>query len=156
MSRGWTGDERYILRSYWSSPGHDSSWRGWRDLLPERSPSAVYAMARRMGLMRSHGLTFAEDELLRRCASEHIYDPEPIARVLTNRSVEAIAARLEEIREEQGGFTKREDRALELTIERLANVLGRPQEAVWDELARLYDYRASQTRRGRLRTPEEV
>lgn len=65
-SRGrWTERERWRLATLW--PRHGRGWEGWAEALPGRTPDAIEAMARKMGLRpkpRRGAWTRAEETVL--------------------------------------------------------------------------------------------
>ena len=64
MSAAWTEEELSILREHYRS--HGSSWRGWAELLPGRSGSAVQSRAKKEGLRGPKSWSRRDEEVLRR------------------------------------------------------------------------------------------
>lgn len=63
----WTERERWRLATLW--PRHGREWDGWAEALPGRTPDAIEAMARKMGLRpkpRRGAWTRAEETVLLR------------------------------------------------------------------------------------------
>lgn len=63
----WTERERWRLATLW--PRHGRDWEGWAEALPGRTPDAIEAMARKMGLRskpRRGAWTRAEETVLLR------------------------------------------------------------------------------------------
>lgn len=65
--RRWTERERWRLATLW--PQHGRDWDGWAEALPGRTPDAIEAMARKMGLRprpRTGAWTRSEDAVILR------------------------------------------------------------------------------------------
>lgn len=101
-SRGrWTERERWRLATLW--PRHGRDWDGWAEALPGRTPDAIEAMARKMGLRpkpRRGAWTRAEETVLLRGLMD-------MARK-TGRTPGAIVTRLGHLR----SAAKREERGV--------------------------------------------
>nr|DAI67856.1 MAG TPA: Myb-like DNA-binding domain [Caudoviricetes sp.] len=101
-SRGrWTERERWRLATLW--PRHGRDWEGWAEALPGRTPDAIEAMARKMGLRpkpRRGAWTRAEETVLLRGLMDMARE--------TGRTPGAIVTRLGHLR----SAAKREERGV--------------------------------------------